>query len=97
MTGSLFAFAGLWDRWRDPSGNWIKTCSILTTAPNAVTSAVHDRMPVILDPDISAGNGNPEGVVTSVAGGLYLRLDGGAQSALYVKESGTGNTGWVAK
>jgi putative SOS response-associated peptidase YedK len=49
--GSLFAFAGLWDRWRDPSGNWIKTCSILTTTPNAVTSAVHDRMPVILDPD----------------------------------------------
>jgi len=49
--GQLFAFAGLWDRWKDPSGNWIKTCSILTTTPNAVTSAVHDRMPVILDPD----------------------------------------------
>jgi putative SOS response-associated peptidase YedK len=49
--GKLFAFAGLWDRWKDPSGNWIKTCSILTTTPNAVTSAVHDRMPVILDPD----------------------------------------------
>lgn len=29
----------------------IETCSILTTIPNAVTSAVHDRMPVILDPD----------------------------------------------
>jgi putative SOS response-associated peptidase YedK len=49
--GALFAFAGLWDRWKNPSGNWIETCSILTTAPNAVTSAVHDRMPVILDPD----------------------------------------------
>lgn len=49
--GELFAFAGLWDRWKDPSGNWVKTCSILTTTPNAVTSAVHDRMPVILDPD----------------------------------------------
>ena len=49
--GELFAFAGIWDRWKDPSGNWIKTCSILTTAPNAVTSGVHDRMPVILDPD----------------------------------------------
>jgi putative SOS response-associated peptidase YedK len=47
----LFAFAGIWDLWRDPSGKWIKTCSILTTTPNAVTSAVHDRMPVILDPD----------------------------------------------
>jgi len=49
--GELFAFAGLWDRWKDPSGNWIRTCSILTTAPNAVTSPVHDRMPVILEPD----------------------------------------------
>src|SRR5271168_3230322 len=49
--GSLFAFAGLWDRWKDPSGQWVKSCSILTTAPNAVTSPVHDRMPVILDPD----------------------------------------------
>jgi len=47
----LFAFAGLWDRWKDPSGNWVKTCSILTTTPNTVTSAVHDRMTVILDPD----------------------------------------------
>jgi putative SOS response-associated peptidase YedK len=29
--------------------NWVKSCSILTTIPNAVTSAIHDRMPVILD------------------------------------------------
>jgi putative SOS response-associated peptidase YedK len=49
--GQLFAFAGLWERWKDPNGNWIKTCSILTTTPNVVTSGVHDRMPVILDPD----------------------------------------------
>src|ERR1039457_1752153 len=49
--GQLFAFAGVWDRWKDPSGNWIKTCSILPTTPNAVASGVHDRMPVILDPD----------------------------------------------
>ena len=48
--GELFAFAGLWDRWKDANGNWIRTCSILTTTPNAVTSLVHDRMPVILDP-----------------------------------------------
>ena len=48
--GELFAFAGLWERWKDASGQWIKSCSILTTTPNAVTSAVHDRMPVILDP-----------------------------------------------
>lgn len=49
--GELFAFAGLWDRWKSQDNSWIKTCSILTTTPNAVTSAIHDRMPVILDPD----------------------------------------------
>jgi putative SOS response-associated peptidase YedK len=45
--GELFAFAGIWDRWQG-GGIAVETCSILTTTPNAVTSAVHDRMPVIL-------------------------------------------------
>jgi putative SOS response-associated peptidase YedK len=49
--GELFAFAGLWERWKDPSGQWVTSCSILTTTPNAVTAVVHDRMPVILDQD----------------------------------------------
>jgi putative SOS response-associated peptidase YedK len=49
--GELFAFAGLWDGWKDTNGDWIRTFSILTTTPNAVTSAVHDRMPVIVHPD----------------------------------------------
>lgn len=48
--GELFAFAGLWDGWKTADGQWIKTCSILTTIPNAMTSFAHDRMPVILDP-----------------------------------------------
>jgi putative SOS response-associated peptidase YedK len=47
----LFAFAGIWDRWKNASGKMLETCSILTTTPHAVTSAVHDRMPVILDPE----------------------------------------------
>ena len=36
--GELFAFAGLWDHWKDPSGHWVKSCSILTTTANAVTA-----------------------------------------------------------
>jgi putative SOS response-associated peptidase YedK len=47
--GELFAFAGLWERWKNPSGDWVKSFAILTTTPNAVTGAVHDRMPVILE------------------------------------------------
>jgi putative SOS response-associated peptidase YedK len=49
--GELFAFAGLCDRWKDASGEWIRSCSILTTTPNAVTSQVHGRMPVIFGKD----------------------------------------------
>jgi len=47
--GQPFAFAGLWDGWRGPGGQWIKSCSILTTSPNSLAAAIHDRMPVILD------------------------------------------------
>ena len=36
--GELFAFAGIWDRWKDPSGLWVKTCSILTTTPNTISA-----------------------------------------------------------
>jgi len=43
------------------------------------------------------GSGSPEGVVTAPIGCIYSRTDGGAGTSMYVKESGTGNTGWVAK
>jgi len=46
---------------------------------------------------IHSGNGSPEGVLAAPVGSLYTRLDGGANTTLYVKESGVGNTGWVAK
>lgn len=43
------------------------------------------------------GSGTPEGAVTADVGSLYTRSNGGASTTLYIKESGTGNTGWVAK
>ena len=43
------------------------------------------------------GSGSPEGVLTASVGSTYRRVDGGAGSSFYVKESGNGNTGWVAK
>jgi hypothetical protein len=49
------------------------------------------------DEGVLSGTGSPEGVVTARVGTLYRRLDGGANTTLYVKESGTGDTGWVAK
>jgi hypothetical protein len=46
---------------------------------------------------ILSGKGTPQGAVEAPVGSLYLRQDGGTNTTLYVKESGTGNTGWVAK
>jgi putative SOS response-associated peptidase YedK len=48
---SLFAFAGIWDRWKQPRGLEIESCAILTTTPNDLLSDVHDRMPAILRPE----------------------------------------------
>lgn len=45
----------------------------------------------------TSGAGSPEGTVTANVGSLYTRTNGGAGTTLYVKESGAGNTGWVAK
>jgi hypothetical protein len=47
--------------------------------------------------NIRSGTGSPESNVTAPVGSLWLRTNGGASTTLYVKESGTGNTGWVAK
>ena len=45
------AFAGLWDAWKDPTGEWLQSFSIVTTGANELMSAaVHTRMPVILHP-----------------------------------------------
>lgn len=44
---------------------------------------------------ILLGDGSPEGVVTADVSSIYLRQDGGASTSIYIKESGTGNTGWV--
>ena len=46
---------------------------------------------------ITTGSGSPESSVTAPPGSLYTDTGGGAGTTLYVKESGTGNTGWVAK
>ena len=43
-----FAFAGLWSVWRDPDGNRIPSCAIITTTANDLLRPVHDRMPVVL-------------------------------------------------
>ena len=47
-SGEPFAFAGLWETWKDPKGNVLPSCTIITTAANDFLSPIHNRMPVIL-------------------------------------------------
>ena len=66
-----FAFAGLWDRWRNPDGAELRTFTIITTAANELMRPVHDRMPAILardaeDPWLDDASGNTAAILSSL-------------------------------
>ena len=50
-SNDVFAFAGLWDTWHNPDGSIIESCAIITTSANELVGKIHDRMPVILQPE----------------------------------------------
>jgi len=50
-SGVPMAFAGLWETWHPKEGETIESCCIITTNANKLMEPIHDRMPVILDPD----------------------------------------------
>ena len=49
-----FAFAGLWDAWRDPKGEVVRSCAIITTSANELLRPIHDRMPVVLPRELES-------------------------------------------
>ena len=49
--GRPFAFAGLWEVWKSPDSQLVKSCTIITTSANDRLQSVHSRMPVVLTPD----------------------------------------------
>ena len=48
--GTLFLLAGIWDHWQGEHGQEIESCAIITTVPNTMMAKIHNRMPVILNP-----------------------------------------------
>ena len=70
---------------------------IASTTSAAGVAAPDADMAFIEDRYRRKGAGSPNGAVTAPVGAVYHCTDGGANTSFYVKESGTGNTGWVAK
>jgi len=48
----LMALAGLWENWRSPAGEWVRSFAIITTTPNELCAELHNRMPVVLVPEM---------------------------------------------
>ena len=76
--GTPLAFAGLWEGWRAPDGEVVRTFAILTTAANATVRQLHERMPVILEQAdwpvwLGEAPGDPPGLMRT-AGDDVLRL-----------------------
>lgn len=60
-----FAFAGLWESWSPPDGSELRTCTIITTQPNSLLEPIHNRMPVILNPEVYNKWLNPNDMLPS--------------------------------
>lgn len=70
--------------------------STVKWAIDGATGIITFGVPNTSVPSIRTGTGTPESAVSAQVGSIFLRSDGGTDTAVYRKESGTGNTGWVA-
>ena len=82
--GDLFAFAGLWETWKQPDDSWLLTCAIITTSANEFMKSIHDRMPVILPRESEASWLDPEEQDTAMLSELLLPYDSDRMEAYEV-------------
>ena len=84
---------------------WIAQLSTAETLPSTgivkdnyrtdnITQLDYTKFPIHYE---GSGAGTPESVVNAGIGSVWHRKDGGANTCLYIKESGAGSTGWIAK
>jgi putative SOS response-associated peptidase YedK len=67
-----FAMAGLWEHWQDAHGNELESCAIIVTKANSSVAPVHDRMPVILEPEQYAAWLDPGNYDVATLGGMLI-------------------------
>ena len=83
-SGEPFAFAGLWDTWRDPAGEPVNSCAIITTEANELLRPIHDRMPVILPRELESLWLDHEMQEPAVLGGLLTPYPSAAMDSYEV-------------
>ena len=96
-SGEPFAFAGIWDAWRDPRGEVVESCTIITTDANDLRlRPVHDRMPVILPEELESlwlDEGMQDAAtLASILGPLPFRAHGGVRG-LHARQPRPSTTG----
>ena len=82
------------------SASTLDTARVDLVAADAAPTTVNSSGPIGVQwtaAKVYAGSGAPDNVIAADVGSLYLRTDGGSGSTLYVKERGSGNSGWVPK
>jgi len=84
-----------WLAWETATTFSLNTTTVLLKCDTDVASG--KKLTYNSSQQLLWGTGSPETVVTATVGSMFLRTDGGASTTLYIKESGTGNTGWIAK
>ncbi len=91
--GTLYIDTNAGSIWYKDSGTG--TSGWVRQADYPYVDAMGNSATATLTARIATGTGTPEGVVTATVGSLFKRTDGASGTAIYVKETGTGNTGWV--
>ncbi len=72
------------------------TTPAITLTLGAITPSSVASTGAVTGTNLRSGTGTPEGAVTAAVGTLFERTDGSTGTTLYIKETGAGNTGWVA-
>ncbi|MGG4504039.1 pyocin knob domain-containing protein [Paenibacillus polymyxa] len=91
-TGSFFISPS----WSNGKTDWNFDRGISVSRDNVIIATSSGTVPADSLVEMYRGIGSPEGAVTAPVGALYRNRVGGAGSTLYIKESGSGNTGWRA-
>lgn len=93
-SGNPMAMAGLWESWRDPEGQIVRTFCVITTGPNELMNEIHDRMPVLIQPKDFARWLSPE-LEGSTLTSLVVPIDAEGMEAWPVSKavSRAGNDG----